>query len=363
MQNIESVNNFKVLGLMSGTSLDGLDVAYCHFRKQANGWRYQLKVAETIPYARSWRKHLSTAQHMSAVELVSLDFAYGEYLGSVCRDFIRRHKLRVDFIASHGHTIFHQPENGFTFQLGNGNALHAQSAIPVVFDFRSLDVQRGGEGAPLVPLGDALLFADFDVCLNLGGIANLSADVKGSRHAFDICFCNMALNFLMQSTGKQFDKGGRLSSRGSVNDGLKKDLDKVNAKWRSKRLSLGRELFERHVQPMLSGARIPVHDKLRTVTASIADEIADAFRAVRRSKKSSVLCTGGGVFNTFLISELLERCGDDFTLILPEDDVIKFKEAIVFAFLGVRRVRQEINCFRSVTGATQDSSSGSMIGF
>jgi anhydro-N-acetylmuramic acid kinase len=362
MQSIESRNNFKVIGLMSGTSLDGLDIAYCHFKKEANTWTYRLKVAETIPYTRTWRNHLSTAQHSSAAGLVSLDFAYGEYLGSVCHDFVRRHRLSVDFISSHGHTIFHQPEKRFTYQLGNGNAIYAQSGIPVVFDFRSLDVQRGGEGAPLVPMGDALLFGDNDICLNLGGIANLSSDVSGSRRAFDICFCNMALNFLMQTTGKQFDKGGRMSSRGSVDRLLKKGLDKANARWRAKRLSLGREMFERHLQPLLANTKIPIHDRLRTVTASIADEIVNAFLSVRK-RNGTVLCTGGGAFNTFLVAELLDRCGDDFTLIVPEEDVIKFKEAIVFAFLGVRRVRGEINCFRTVTGATRDSSSGSLIGF
>lgn len=360
-KNMDSKNNFKVIGLMSGTSLDGLDIAYCHFKKGEKGWTYALKNATTLKYPSVWVEKLSTAQRLSGEELVGLDAAYGQFLGKACDDFRKRHKIKVDFIASHGHTIFHQPKKGFTYQLGDGTALHAGSGIPVVCDFRSLDVMLGGEGAPLVPVGDKFLFLEYDVCLNLGGIANLSMDVKGKRIAFDVCFSNMGLNYLMAKVGKEFDEDGAMSSEGKVYLPMLKELNRVYSLLRKRRPSLGREIFEQRIKPILDTAGIKLKDKLNTFTLSCAKEIAYAILSSK--KNSKVLCTGGGTFNSFFISQLLEQCGDNATLIIPEADIIKFKEAIVFAFLGVLKVRGEVNCLRSVTGAGRNSSSGTLIGF
>jgi len=347
---------------MSGTSLDGLDVAYCHFKKQGSAWAYTLKRVKTIRYSQSWLRSLSAAHELSGEALAELDVSYGKYLGDTCRDFLKENKLRADFVASHGHTIFHQPQHGFTYQLGNGNALHAASGIPVVCDFRSLDVMLGGEGAPLVPVGDKLLFGEFDVCLNLGGIANLSMDKKGKRIAHDICFCNMGLNYLMSTIGKSYDAGGKLSAAGEIDFPMLKKLDKVYASiGGNKRPSLGREIFERTIRPVLDSPHKSLPNKLRTFTASAAKEIAKAILASK--KQSTVLCTGGGTYNSFLISQVLEQCGDNATLIIPDENIIKFKEALVFAFLGVLKVRGEINCYQSVTGASRNSSVGILAGF
>jgi len=346
---------------MSGTSLDGLDIAICHFWKKDKQWSYSIKAATTVRYPARWAQRLSKAQDLAGEELVQLDASYGRFLGYACVDFIKKHKFKVDFIASHGHTVFHQPKKGFTYQLGNGNALHAACGIPVVYDFRSLDVMLGGEGAPLVPVGDKLLFGEFDVCLNLGGIANLSMNVGGKRRAFDICFSNMGLNYLMNTIGKAFDPGGRMSAAGSVNQPMLKELDKVYAVLRKKRPSLGREIFEQRIVPILKTSAIPLKDRLRTFTASAAKEIAESITAAKSNAK--VLCSGGGTYNAFFISQLLEHCGDSATLVMPDDDIIKFKEALVFAFLGVLKVRGEVNCLQSVTGATRDSSAGILVGF
>jgi anhydro-N-acetylmuramic acid kinase len=357
---MDSKNNFKVIGLMSGTSLDGLDIAYCQFRQNERGWLYSIKKATTVRYPASWIEKLSTAQNLSGEQLIELDSAYGKFLGKVCDGFRRKNKLQVDFIASHGHTIFHQPKKGFTFQLGNGNALHAACGIPVIFDFRSLDVMLGGQGAPLVPAGDLHLFNAYDVCLNLGGIANLSMDIKGKRVAFDICFANMGLNYLMGKIGKEFDKGGAMSSDGIVLVPLLKELNKVYMSLHKRRPSLGREVFEQRIKPLLDTPGLRLKDKLRTFTASCVNEVALAILSFKQ--KPTVLCTGGGAFNSFFISQLLESCGDDATLILPDDEIIKFKEAMVFAFLGVLKVRGEVNCLQSVTGARKNSSSGTLVG-
>lgn len=346
---------------MSGTSLDGLDLAYCRFRKTKTGWAYTIDQAVTIKYASSWTNKLSSAHNLNGEALIQLDAEYGKWLGMTCREFLDKHKLRPDFIASHGHTIFHQPGKGYTYQLGNGNALHATARVPVISDFRSLDVFSGGEGAPLVPAGDKILFSDYDVCLNLGGIANLSMDINKKRVAFDICFMNMALNHLAAKANKKFDKGGALAETGNLNTTLWKNLAAVYSKLRTKRPSLGREIFERQLKPLLDDNTISLADRLRTLTESAAAEIAGAI--ISNKEKGKVLCTGGGAFNSFFMSRLLELCGDHVDLMVPEDDVVKFKEALVFAFLGVLRSRGEMNCLKSVTNASRDNSGGVMIGF
>lgn len=345
---------------MSGTSLDGLDVAYCHFSKLKTGWKYAIKTAMTIKYPAAWIRKLSSAQNLNGEELVALDVAYGKFLGKACEEFIGQQKIKVDFIASHGHTVYHQPDKGFTYQLGNGNALHAVCRIPVIYDFRSLDVQLGGEGAPLVPVGDKLLFGEYDVCLNLGGIANLSMDVKGQRIAYDICFVNMGLNYLAAKIGKPFDDGGQIASIGVVNTTMLKKLNRVYGSLRDKRPSLGREIFEQRIQPILDQTNIQIQDKLRTFIESAAIEISSAI--ISGKKNAKVLCTGGGTFNSFFVSCLLEHCGDHAALIIPEEDVVKFKEALVFSFLGVLRIQRQRNCLKSVTGATRDSSGGVLVG-
>jgi anhydro-N-acetylmuramic acid kinase len=352
---------YRVIGLMSGTSLDGLDVAYCIFRQTKKGWAYEIEKATTLKYPSTWNESLSRAHLLSGSDLLALHAAYGQWLGKVVREFITKHKLKVDFIASHGHTIFHQPGKKITFQLGSGNAIHAASGLPVVSDFRSLDVSLNGQGAPLVPIGDKLLFSEFDVCLNLGGIANLSTDIKTKRIAYDISFMNMGLNYLASKAGKSFDENGAMAESGEVNKQMLRQLESVYAKWRKKRPSLAREHFEEFLLPILDDDNISLNDRLRTSVESSAKEIAIAIKNAAKNPK--VLCTGGGAQNSFFISSLLDACGDDAQLIVPDKSVINFKEALVFAFLGTLRVRNEVNCLHTVTGASRSTSSGVMVGF
>jgi anhydro-N-acetylmuramic acid kinase len=245
--------------------------------------------------------------------------------------------------------------------MGNGNALHAVTGVPVINDFRSLDVIQGGQGAPLVPVGDQLLFSDYDVCLNLGGIANISMEGKMGRQAFDVCFVNMGLNYLAAKANKKFDKNGSLSERGEVNKKMLSQLDRAYSRINTSRPSLGRELFEKQIRSILDQDKISISDRLRTFTESLAKEIATTI--LKDSSHKTVLCTGGGAFNTFLIYRLIELCGDQATLIIPDEEIVKFKEALVFSFLGVLRVQGKVNSLKSVTGAKKDSSGGVMIGF
>ena len=346
---------------MSGTSLDGVDVACCVFRQRDSKWTFRIEKAITVPYTAAWKNNLSRAHQLSGEELMRLHITYGEYLGVLCLKFLKLYGLqKIDFIASHGHTIFHQPDKKLTFQLGDGRALHVACGIPVVYDFRSLDVALGGQGAPLVPVGDHYLFSDYDVCLNLGGIANLSRIENGRRAAFDICFVNMGLNYLAGKIGLEYDNQGLRASDGMMNRTLFNQLKKVYQGLKTSRPALGREVFDNKIAVLLDNPGISAEDALHTFTESIASEITNVLKPAR--KTLSVLCTGGGAFNSYLIYRLMEHCGDKVNLILPEPDMIKFKEALVFGFLGVRRVREEINCLKSVTGASRDSSGGELIG-
>ena len=297
----------------------------------------------------------------SGEDLLTLDAEYGKFIGTCCSDFIRKNKIRnIDLIASHGHTIFHQPQLGFTFQLGNGAAIHSVTGLPVVSDFRSVDVCLEGQGAPLVPIGDRHLFSEYDVCLNLGGIANLSMERNRQRVAFDVCFANMGLNYLARKNEEEFDRDGKIASRGTINKDLLAKLSMVYAEIRKKRPSLGREGFELNILPLLISDSIPLEDRMVTFCQSIVDEVYGSIAQQRN--KLRLLVTGGGALNPVLMRLLNQRLGGIAKVIIPSRQIIEFKEALVFAFLGVLRVRGEVNVLRSVTRATRDSCSGSVVG-
>ncbi len=345
---------------MSGTSMDGLDIAYCQFVKKRR-WEFKILTAVTLPYSKEWKAKLANAHLISSSELLALHSAYGKFIGERCAWFIRKEKIRdPELIASHGHTVFHQPELKFTFQLGNGNAIYSAAGIPVIYDFRSLDVNLGGQGAPLVPVGDRYLFNEYNVCLNLGGIANLSTEKNGKRIAFDICFANMGLNYLAGKAGKVFDKGGKLASQGEVDHTLRRDLTEAYRHQRRSRHALAREGFESGIQKLLDQDSISLEDRMYTFCESIANEIFHALPA--RKDKLKLLATGGGVLNPLLMKLLSQKTKGVAEIMVPPRRIIEFKEALVFAFLGVLRVRGEVNVLSSVTRALGDSSSGAIVG-
>ena len=356
-----SQKKFFAIGIMSGTSLDGLDLAYCSYTVKKSKWSFKLYKGETIVYDDFWRSKLDRAHTLPGEDLMKLHSEYGKWIGHICKSFIKQNGItQLDLICSHGHTIFHQPPNSFTFQLGDGNAIYSIVGIPVVFDFRSLDVQLGGQGAPLVPVGDRYLFSEFDVCLNLGGIANLSVDRKKKRIAFDVCFANMGLNFLMQSAGKNFDEGGSLSRKGNVDELLLKELNSKYKPFRKFRNSLAREQFEESFLPVLNNNQSTLENKLRTFSESIALQISDVINNEKKIKR--VLVTGGGSKNKFLIELLQEKLRNKIKIIVPDESLIDFKEAIVFGLLGVLRKLNQKNVLKSVTQSRKNSISGLMIG-
>jgi anhydro-N-acetylmuramic acid kinase len=351
---------FYAIGLMSGTSLDGLDIAWCRFENKGNQWSYKILKGETLSYSLDWKEKLKNAHVLDSNEILTLHAEYGRWLGKTCNRFIRKNQIKnLTCIASHGHTVFHQPHKKFTFQLGDGNAIYAETNVPVVYDFRSLDVQLGGQGAPLVPVGDQLLFREADVCLNLGGIANLSMNKNGKRIAFDICFVNMGLNYLTSKLDLAFDAEGKIASTGRVDEVLLKKFREFYKPFKQKRPSLAREHFENGLKTLLDDDTVSVEDRLRTFCKSIVIQI---YHSIPTKKIHRILATGGGVHNRFLIELIAHHLQRKAILFIPDSKTINFKEALVFALLGVLRFQNKINVLKSVTGARSDSSSGVIVG-
>lgn len=349
---------YKVIGLMSGTSLDGLDIAYCEFELTAQGkWEYRIIEGETVEYDAARKSFLKNLMQGSAEDLAFTDAEFSYFMGKSVNQFMMKHKLVPDFIASHGHTIFHQPEKGFTYQIGSGAALSASTGIPVVSDFRSLDVALKGQGAPLVPIGDKLLFQNYDVCLNLGGIANLSFDHEGKRIAYDICPVNIVLNHYANKEGLSYDDKGSLAATGSIDFPLLDLLNKLEFYKKPFPKSLGKEWIDKEVFPILAQKTLSTADILATFCRHIAMQIANQIPVNARN----VLVTGGGAFNEFLIREMQNELKKT-EVIVPAKNIVMFKEALIFAFLGVLRIRNEVNCLSSVTGASADNVGGALYG-
>lgn len=339
---------------MSGSSLDGADIAYCEFRRKKNTWTYKVPYTITYDYSPEWRKKLKNAFNASANELAGLDVQYGMFLGKILSVFMKESKIKPDFIASHGHTVFHNPEQHYTMQIGNGGQIAARTKTAVINDFRSSDIARGGQGAPLVPIGDKLLFGEYDFCLNLGGIANISFDdYTNQRKAFDIVPCNMALNMLAGEINQPYDENGDLAREGQIDINLLEELNALDFYWMTGSKSLGREWFEKNILPVLTKSQASTRNKLATFTEHIALQIG---KVTSKFPGSSILITGGGACNSYLIERISEAVSPE--VFLPEKKLIDYKEAIIFGFLGVLRYRSEVNTLRSVTGATSDSSGG-----
>ncbi|MEZ5072599.1 MAG: anhydro-N-acetylmuramic acid kinase [Bacteroidales bacterium] len=345
---------YTVTGLMSGSSLDGIDLCCVRFRLGPTGWSYRILAAETRAYPAQWTERLLSAASLSEPGRRELDNDLGLHYGQVLRDFHRENHLQTDWISSHGHTILHEPARGITFQAGNGQIMADATGCPVVHDFRSADVAQGGQGAPLVPIGDKLLFAGYYVCLNLGGFANISYDgPAGDRLAYDTGPANMPLNWVAQQAGMEYDEGGRLARQGKPDPELLNRLNDLAYYHLPPPKSLGREWFLDQMLPLIESWTGTREDLLATLTEHVAGHVA---RGIRTAGASSVLATGGGAFNTYLMDRIREETG--LRIDLPDPLLIRFKEALVFAFLGVLRIRGEINCLKSVTGGRTDLSAG-----
>jgi len=344
--------NLKVIGLMSGTSLDGLDLAYCHFIYEGKQWSFEIVAAETVAHSNVWKQRLLQLPTLSGIELTQASNDFGTLSGELVNRFLGKYGLPPpDFVASHGHTVFHQPEKGLTLQIGNGANLAGITGLPVVCDFRSMDVALGGQGAPLVPVGDRLLFSEYAYCVNLGGFANVSFKHQGERVAYDIGPANLPLNWLAGKKGLDYDRHGELSRSGNLHTALLEELNALPYFHLGFPKSLGREWLEEVYFPIVNRHHISIEDALATCTENIALQIGKTL-----SQNGQALLTGGGAFNSFLMERIEQHAS--VRLVVPDPKLIEFKEALLFGLLGVLRWNNQINVLSSVTGSKHDHSGG-----
>lgn len=342
---------FHAIGLMSGTSLDGLDICFVKFEK-VHSWSFEIIKAETVSYSENLYNDLKHAIDFSAEKLLELHSAYGFFLGQTVKSFIKKHGLKnIDLIASHGHTIYHQPQKKFTLQIGDGRAIRLETGIPVVYDFRSQDVLMGGNGAPLVPIGDKLLFSEYHACLNLGGFSNISLQSEGRRIAFDIAPVNIVLNKLAQYLGKDFDENGDLAKKGTIHASLLSSLNSLGFYHQPHPKSLGIEWCNENIFPLFEN--VDHIDAIATFTEHTAHQIAEV---INKNHLKNILFTGGGTYNHYLIEKIRDKTQAE--IIIPEKEIIDYKEALIFALMGILRLNNEINVLASATGSPNDHSSG-----
>ena len=351
------LKTYKVIGLMSGTSLDGLDIVYCHIKQEENRWSFYIQQTKSVEYPPEFKNNLQNTVNLKPVNLLAFNNSYGTWLGTQVKGFISQYQLNIDFVSSHGHTVFHQPEMGITYQIGSGQHIANVCKQKVICDFRTNDVALGGQGAPLVPIGDKLLFNEYDFCLNLGGISNISFDHSGKRIAYDIAPTNMLLNHMSNRLGLAYDDRGKLAQSGTINPRLLKTFNALDYYKKTYPKSLGYEWFVTKILPILSNTQDSVENILHTSVHHIAEQIAITIQETKK-ENASLFITGGGAKNHFLIEVLTQKLQQNTIVILPDELIIDYKEALIFAFMGVLRDRKEVNCLASVTGATKDSSSG-----
>ena len=366
---------YNVIGLMSGSSLDGLDIAFVEFSETAGAWDYKIVCAACIQYEDSWIQKLKNAVNVSALEYQLLHAEYGRFLGERINEFINEFHLhhKVNLIASHGHTTFHLPVQKMTHQLGDGAAIAATTGLPVISDLRALDVALGGQGAPIVPAGEKLLFPGYHYFLNIGGIANLSIHSKATNNedlysakdeilAFDICAANRVLNMLASERGFQYDEDGNLAAQGKVNPDLLNKLNSLEYYSLAYPKSLANSFGTEIVFPMIKEFELSVEDALATYAEHISYQIKNSLMPFfDNGELQAVMVTGGGALNKFLIKKMAEHLAEiNFETFIPADEVVNYKEALIMALLGTLRWREQYTVLSSVTGASRNSIGGAL---
>jgi len=350
---VKTTNSYKVIGVMSGTSLDGIDICFATYYYHFGKWEFTFNNSKTVKYDKNWLCRLKNAHHLNKENLLKLDVEYTKYLSNSILQFIEDNKLNnIDLISSHGHTVFHLPKQKITYQIGNRFEISKNTGIPVVCDFRVQDVELGGHGAPLVPIGDLLLFNDYSHCLNLGGFSNISIKYENKIIAYDICPVNVVLNNYSRLLGFDFDMDGRISESGQINKELLESLNSISYYTSKHPKSLSIEWVENKIFPIINSFKISTNDILRTFVEHVAHQISNNLN----ENKIKLLVTGGGAKNVFLINRIKKLSNINFEL--DSENLIDYKEALIFGFMGVLKIRNEINCLKSVTGASKNHSSG-----
>jgi len=391
---------YRALGLMSGSSLDGLDLCFTHLHESSGKWQYEIVKADCYQYSPEWVERLKHATELKAKDYLLLHVDYGHYLGQLVNRFIEENSIgyQVQLISSHGHTTFHMPVNKMTAQLGDGASIAAETGINVVSDLRAMDLALGGQGAPIVPIGEKILLGDYAYFLNLGGIANISADMGkistalgtptaleastaldltneapltalgirqtlGTKVAFDVSPANRVLNLLANELGEEYDEGGALAQSGALNESLLRELNRLEYYQSPYPKSLANDFGTDVVYPIIKRSGVTAIDGLRTMTEHVVFQIKSSIEKLNGdvSTPQQLLATGGGAFNTFLIKRLGEGLNElNIKVVIPDENLIKYKEALIMALMGVLRWREENNVMSSVTGAERDSIGGAV---
>jgi len=347
---------FKTIGVMSGTSLDGLDIVFVQFENKGLKWSFKLGAYDSIPYDLLWQNRLSELLKLSALEYVQCHVEHGHFLGEKISEFIKKHQLEIDVAGVHGHTIFHQPNKGFTSQIGDGSAMAAISKQLIACDFRSMDLAKGGQGAPLVPIGDALLFNEYVARINLGGFSNISFGGIEDIFAFDICPLNIIMNEITRKSGLEYDDKGAIARGGQLDKALLVKLNQLDYYKIQGPKSLAKEWLDEQFWPLID-THLTDQEVLRTLVEHMSDQISLSL-ASSKIAKGKVLVTGGGVYNDFLMERIQAKT--EFEIVIPHPDIIEMKEALIFAFLGLLRLLDQKNILSQVTGADSASISGAL---
>ncbi len=347
--------NLNLAGVMSGSSMDGMDVALCQFYQRKRQIHYKILKAETFSYSKQILEILQNIRQTSAKQFFEYDVIYGKFIGQKITNWIKKYNLTVDAISIHGHTVFHEPQKGFSIQLGNAFQIAALCKVPVIHNFRNLDIALLGQGAPLVPMGDKVLFSDVDACVNIGGIANIF--IQKTQIAYDICIANMGLNYFAQKLNKQYDKDGNIARKGKINDKLLLELNQLQFIIQKAPKSLNREYFENSYLPIIQKYRMNVEEIIATLTEHIAVQIS---KSIANKIIRKVLITGGGALNKYLVDRIIYHSKDK-KIIIPDRIIVKYKEALIFALLGYLRLLNLPNTISSATGAIQDTVSGEIV--
>ena len=339
-------NKTTVLGIMSGSSLDGLDLCTASFEKRANGWVYEIMNCQTVDIPKILWIQLAGSRSLASIDLLELDYKYGEWIGQTIKNL----NFPLDLISVHGHTVFHLPEKGVSYQIGNGGVINWITGVPTVAEFRNLDIQLGGQGAPLVPMGEKFLFPEFEGFLNLGGICNGSFSKDSDWIAGDIGPCNQVFNYFSRKLGYDIDDRGQLAASGQVIQSLFDDWNNIDFFKKAFPKSLGNQWVE---DSFIKEYNSSPKDILRTFSLFIAEKIVNT---LEQKTPERLMITGGGAYNTFLIDQIKSLTKTE--IVIPDQNLVDFKEALMFGFLGLLRKRGEPNVLASCTGASQDSCSG-----
>lgn len=354
---------YKSIGLMSGSSLDGLDICFAEFQEISGKWTYKILKAACIKYSSELYKNLQLARTLSAKQYLFLDIQYGKFIGREVKAFIEVNNIhhQIALVSSHGHTTFHHPESGMTHQLGNGAAIAAETGLPVVSDLRSLDIGFGGQGAPIVPLGEKLLFPSTKFFLNLGGIANISIHDNENVFAFDVCPANRVLNLLVAKIKKDFDENGNCASSGEIHEPLLQKLNNLDYYKKDAPKSLSNEFGTEYIYPIITSFILPVADELRTYVEHISLQIKNSLEPYITKENSQLMITGGGAFNQFLVDRIsFQLNAFSIETVVPDKELVNYKEALIMALLGILRWREQPTVLASVTGAQKNSIGGAL---